>query len=243
MIDSGANTCGSPTFVAKHYNLEIFQGKKLSIDSFNGTSTTTTSYANFGPILGVVPVSDEFEEFILAECILTKQGINLFKYKEAAILLDPDGSVLCTAPVNRLNNFHYVQLDDLMVLKSAIAGARAITTKQHEAVINLHRRMGHASVGSMITCLESHEWECPDVTAVMIKQVFAHTECIICSLTKRNSVSIPDGSQVIPLQPGDQVSIDELPRISPPAIGNLTAATLAVDGATNLFCMFLFTKI
>jgi len=125
MIDSGANTCGSPTFVAKHYNLEIFQGKKLSIDSFNGTSTTTTSYANFGPILGVVPVSDEFEEFILAECILTKQGINLFKYKEAAILLDPDGSVLCTAPVNRLNNFHYVQLDDLIVLNKCDCGSQS----------------------------------------------------------------------------------------------------------------------
>jgi hypothetical protein len=99
--------------------------------------------------------------------------------------------------------------------------------------------MGHASLDKMVASCRSGEWSEDEVTESDVKAIFKHEDCIICSLTKWNANPTLSGSGFIPNQPGSSVSIDEIPKISPPAIGGQRHATIAIDAASTLSYVFV----
>jgi len=207
LMDSGANIHGCPTQVAKYFNVKLHEGKSIVITAFNGASTKTNQYGYFGKLLGEVPVSNDFEEFIVATPLLHEKNVRITSAKESALITDLAGKVIAVAPTDRFTKFHYVNLVDILHYEDnqQILSARIINKSIQDKIFNLHRRMGHAAMDKMIAALKSGEWQEEGISEKDIASMYRHENCVLCSLTKWNSIPTNIESHVLPHRPGSSV--------------------------------------
>jgi hypothetical protein len=159
--------------------------------AFNGTSIKVKDYAYFGEVLQNVPVSEAFEEFIIATPLLYQQGITISSNQHSAILLNSTGQQITEAFQGKDSICHYASLVELINFQNThvsnslyINSTNEITQANRQAVMYLHSRMGHVPMATMIKNLQSNEWNDPIVNIDMIKSVFKHQDCMYPNQTK-----------------------------------------------------------
>jgi hypothetical protein len=106
-----------------------------------------------------------------------------------------------------------------------------------DKVISLHNRMGHVAEDIMIKAIKGRNptWRGTGLTKKDIRRVFKTYTCIHCLLGKRN-ISHPkqqDEEDKREFAPGEYISADPIPRVTPVSINGNSNAYIFVDRATG----------
>jgi hypothetical protein len=98
---------------------------------------------------------------------------------------------------------------------SAMVYATVCSKKVTQLVLQLHRRMGHASTENMIKAIQGGTWfNCPH-DASQIAHVMAHNPCLSCNLAKKNKIPISIASDPRPPCPGHTIAADPMVGVTP----------------------------
>lgn len=115
----------------------------------------------------------------------------------------------------------------------------SVSTQDFLAVMELHKRLNHASKASMISGLKNHTWSNIDLSPQLVDRVMTRYSCLGCLLGKSNRSPRAIGSQIPSTHPGQVISIDRVGPIKPAALGDFCYIYLFVDDYSDFWCAIL----
>ena len=107
------------------------------------------------------------------------------------------------------------------------------------SVMELHRRLNHASKGTMIRGLENHTWSNIELSPQLVDRVMSRYSCLGCLLGKSNRIPRAPGSNIPSTHVGQVVSVDRVGPIKPVALGDFCYIYLFVDDYSNFWISIL----
>ena len=114
-----------------------------------------------------------------------------------------------------------------------------VNTASYKEVMELHRRLGHPSLDTMINAISSLSWINSGITAQSIRSAFKNHPCGVCVMAKRNRAPIPrsiNDPKTVPI--GHLVSGDIIGPITPHAKDGSKYFFLFVDRRTSYYHVF-----
>lgn len=208
----------------------------------NGSITSPSNLLSFGP-LSALHVNSAPESLLAVPDIVDLGYTIIFTNQHVYICpneaLSFDSSVCYTTNRNHEDGLWHIDLCGFIEwLSSSLQQGDSMTdNKKHtlvsavnsaqlkfsqstrDKVYNLHERLGHPSLSSMIEALDGPNpaWVGASVSTNQIRTIFNNEPCLICALTKRNLPS-PIRSLTRPLRhwaPGEAITTDIVPNITP----------------------------
>ena len=168
-------------------------------------------------------------------CVISQKGPNG----------GPDQKIFETS-VNQQSNLYLFNVRDVLaVLPDSPIGATInkmkktrLTTDILQQVMELHKRMNHASQDTMANAISIGAWLNTEVTSQNVIDMFAHGDCLTCKLAKTRKVSISEGTGAKPPYIGHEISVDYA-AVSITARGGYTGFFLLKDILTGLLIPYL----
>ena len=84
--------------------------------------------------------------------------------------------------------------------------------------MDLHKRLNHPGVQTMIAGIKHHTWLNVDIEHETVARVMSRYNCLGCSLGKANRLPRQLGSQVPCTFVGEEISVDRLGPVTPVAL-------------------------
>jgi hypothetical protein len=115
----------------------------------------------------------------------------------------------------------------------------SVSSNDFLSVMELHKRLNHASKSSMINGLKNHTWSGIDLSHQLVDRVMSRYSCLGCLLGKANRLPRALGSQIPSTHVAQVISVDRVGPIKPAALGDFTYIYLFVDDYSDFWCSIL----
>ena len=254
--------------VAKALNLQIhFYNTPIKLRYANNSTGYAYTFANFGPILGHVVLSEVVTITLISTCMLSQRGIKYFHDEGCIHLFDREFQEIFSMAFEYNGDLPVFYLPDILRIDcqcyrftgptspqiiqdvthyediNAVIPAKrrresAITLKEFQEVVDLHEKTFHTSPTRMSSNIRSGSWTNVNVLPKSIDRVFRRYDCEVCAQAKWNRPAMQLGTQISMLNVGQVLSVDRIP-ITTSSQGGFTGFYLAVDRSVGYTVAFL----
>ena len=226
-MDCGADTNFIRESTANNLDLQIDSYETNTVIFGNGSEASTNLIAHINPKMPLIILPDDtlIEDLISCNPIVDlgyfivlhqfggwveKNGVRVFKIEREGLKWTIDINTLkclsASLPYSQQESSHDFILDETQAqisrqdgrwILKPLKNLAASKPSLNDRVINLHRRMSHASGKTMFTAVKAGTWIGCDVTAEEVMSVMNNHTCIICQLAKKNRIA-PSPSRTNP---------------------------------------------
>jgi len=268
IFDSGASISISHPSVAKALNIQIYNyNKPIQLRYANNSTGKAYMFANFGPILGHVVLSESVTITLISTYMLSQRGIKYLNDEGSIQLFDREYDLMYSMEFTYNGQLPLVYLPDILRIDTklykftqpinpeiivdvsyleninAVIPAKrkresAVSLKEFKDVIDLHETTFHTSSARMSSNIRIGAWTNTNVLPKTIDRVFRKYDCEICAQAKWNRPAMQVGTQIAMLNIGQVISIDRIP-ITTSSKAGFTDFYLVVDRSVAYTIAFL----